>query len=145
MGGRAGVVLPGSACQFFQGLTARLRKAVRIATANEYAKVATDWEELGIPPVVEHVWEWFWQLDQSRGRGMALEPLSFSDIEAWTRLYGETVRPWEARCITAMDGARLAETARQSDPNAGREVPASDTAGVRAIMNGLKGRQPSQI
>lgn len=40
----------------------------------------------------------------------------------------------------AMDTARLAEVTRLNDPNGSREVPASDAAGVMAMLRGLRAR-----
>lgn len=140
MGGRAGGVLPGPARQFFQGLTARLAKAVRIVTANELAKQATDWAELRIPRAAEHIWEWFWELDQGRRCGNGPEAIGYADIMAWARLSGEEPRPWEVRLLMTMDVARRAEYGRLSDPASAGQVSGGDTKRLLAMMRGLHGR-----
>lgn len=38
---------------------------------------------------------------------MAPNPLSFADIEAFLRITGEELEPWEARAIRAVDDAYM--------------------------------------
>lgn len=63
-----------------------------------------------IPDGGRHIWDAFWELDCARPSGMSLSPISFSEIQAWSGLCGEIIRPWEVRAIRAMDGERLAAT-----------------------------------
>lgn len=48
-----------------------------------------------IPPALEHLWAWFWQLrtaNPSAGFGPA--PLSFGEMDAWQRVTGNRLEPW---------------------------------------------------
>lgn len=59
------------------------------------------------PEVVAHIWGWFWELDSGRQTGMGISLLSYSEIEAWSRLRGVRLDPFELRAIKAMDVARV--------------------------------------
>jgi hypothetical protein len=137
---RTGRVLPRSAGQFFQGLTTRLTWAVRVVTRNQHAGVASDQDRLRIPPAAEHVWAWFWDLEQGRRAGFSPEPFGYTDIEAWARLCCEEPRPWEVKALMAMDGARRGEHRRLTDPANAGKVKASDTAGMMQLMQMLRMR-----
>ena len=96
--------------KFFQGLTARLAKAVRVVTANQFMNLGTDQSVLDLPQAGMHVWEWFWQIEAGRRIGQhGPEAFSFTDIDAWARLSDEEPRPWEVRALMAMDGERRDE------------------------------------
>ena len=63
----------------------------------------------GIPPALEHLWAWFWQLrtaNPSAGFGPA--PLSFGEMDAWQRVTGNRLEPWHVDTLLAMDAAFLA-------------------------------------
>lgn len=43
-------------------------------------------------------------MDHARtSNGFGLNPISFTEIDAWQRLSGEMLRPWELRAIRRMD------------------------------------------
>lgn len=72
-------------------------------------------DEPDIPFCTAHVWEWFWQLNDSRPEGFSnAGPLSFSEIAAWAGLTGSAPRPWEVEALKAMDRAYLASVAKIS-------------------------------
>ena len=58
-----------------------------------------------LPPAGRHVWAWFCDLARTTGDG----PLSYPDLDAWSRLTGVRPRPWEIALLTAIDalGRRL--------------------------------------
>ena len=59
-----------------------------------------------IPPALEHLWAWFWQLrtaNPSAGFGPA--PLSFGEMDAWQRVTGNRLEPWHVDTLLAMDAA----------------------------------------
>lgn len=57
--------------------------------------------------MVDYLWEWFWTLDAMRRCGFTPEPIGAVEIEAWARLSGTDVRPWEFSALRRMDAARL--------------------------------------
>ena len=88
------------------------------------------------PPEVEHVLAWFVELSGRRTNGMAPNPITFTEIEAWARLTGRCPRPWEVRVITRLDDAvreRAAKSERERD-KAGEGPDA-----VKALMLSLPG------
>ena len=61
-----------------------------------------------------HVWHWFCELSAARGSTMGgFLPLSFTEIEAWARLYSVELQPWHVRAIRAMDTAFLGAIAKK--------------------------------
>ena len=66
-----------------------------------------------LPEGAEHVWEWFCALSASRGCGSAgPNPITWSEIEAFSRVRGLRLSAWECDCLSALDGAALASNAR---------------------------------
>ena len=51
-----------------------------------------------IPPVGAYLWEWFSELHKAR-QG----PISYSEIQAWAKLSGNSPEPWEVKAIKALD------------------------------------------
>jgi hypothetical protein len=50
-------------------------------------------------------------MSRARGStGFGPAPLSWADIEAWSRVTGTPVDPWEARAIRAIDDAIIEAT-----------------------------------
>ena len=79
-------------------------------TREEYAARynATVPEEPELPEVAEHIWWWFWQLNQRRQKGFdSPNPLSFSEVMAWVNLTNTYILPEEIEAIMAMDSAYL--------------------------------------
>lgn len=72
-------------------------------------------EEPEIPEDGEPLWEWFWELSSGRGHtGFGPQPLSWQDMEAWARISGIELQPWQAVIFRAMDRAWLAAVAKRS-------------------------------
>ncbi|MGH9916725.1 MAG: phage tail assembly chaperone [Pyrinomonadaceae bacterium] len=61
-----------------------------------------------IPAAGQHVWEWFVYLDRKRfHNGYSYMPIGHLEIDAWARLSGETLTPWELRALSAMDMEKM--------------------------------------
>lgn len=56
-----------------------------------------------LPIAGRHIWGWFCELCGSRTAGMASNPLTFMEIEAWARLTGVRPNPFEIRLLKAID------------------------------------------
>ena len=54
------------------------------------------------------MWAWFRELDRARhSNGYGLNPLSYSDIDAWSRLRRISLLAWHLDALILMDGERL--------------------------------------
>lgn len=74
------------------------------------AKVLNDAPPL--PFGTEHLWEWFKDLNSGRtGSDFGANPLTFSEISAWSLLTGNKPTPWEVSMLKAMDACYLKEMA----------------------------------
>ncbi|WP_445263523.1 phage tail assembly chaperone [Rhizobium rhizogenes] len=61
-----------------------------------------------MPAAGAHVWAWFRELDRARtSNGYGLNPLSYSDIDAWSRLRRISLLAWHLDALISMDGQRL--------------------------------------
>lgn len=62
--------------------------------------------DIEINPDHEHIWSWFWQLNEARTHGMnGPNPLTYSEIASWVSLSGEIVSREEIAVIRKMDAA----------------------------------------
>jgi len=81
-----------------QGLVKRTRNEARRA---EYES------ELQCPPLpaaLEYLWTSFCRLHARRGgNGFSVSPISWGEIEVFTRLSGTRLAPWEVRMIEELD------------------------------------------
>ena len=56
----------------------------------------------------DHVWQWFRELHQSRGRnGFGVVPLSWADKNGWSVATGRDPKLWEWQLIADLDMAYL--------------------------------------
>ena len=108
-------------------MTTQVRRGAddRLVHAEQYAKqtglplndvlAKFGLEEPDIPAGWEVFWEWFWELSSGRGHtGFGPQPLSWQDMEAWARISGIELQPWQALVFRAMDQAWLAAVAKRS-------------------------------
>lgn len=58
-----------------------------------------------MPVPLVHVWQWFGELSRGRTCGMATNPITWSDLDAWARLTGVRPTPLELELIYALDEA----------------------------------------
>jgi hypothetical protein len=56
-----------------------------------------------LPECAAHVWAWFSELSGRRTVGMAMNPITWPDIDAWARLKGVTLKQWEMDALTGID------------------------------------------
>lgn len=64
---------------------------------------------LPIPAAALHVWNAFQELDGTRNsNGYSMLSLTFTDIDAYARLSGFPLAPWEVKAIRQMDAIRIA-------------------------------------
>ena len=58
-----------------------------------------------LPECAETVWGYFFELSGKRTIGMSMNPITWGDIDAWSRCRGIRLMQWEIDCITAIDEA----------------------------------------
>lgn len=63
------------------------------------------------PREVSHLWDWFWSLSNRRQSGP--EPLTFGEIQAWSRMTATPIRPEEVEMLAAMDDAYVSEVRKE--------------------------------
>lgn len=61
----------------------------------------------------ESVWQAFCQLGRTRARGLGAGPITFVEIEAWQRLCGVILSPWELDTLIAVDAHVLGVAAEK--------------------------------
>ena len=71
----------------------------------------------GVPDEASELWDAYLRLSASRRAGMGMSPLALVDIEAWCRLTGVRLTPWELDTLIELDSACLAILAKQKDSN----------------------------
>lgn len=76
-------------------------------------------DEVTCPFELEHVWEWFYELDGTRQSGMVLGPITNVEISAWASGMGIDLLPFERRAILAVDRAYLAFNAKKMQSKSG--------------------------
>lgn len=70
-----------------------------------------------VPWAGRRVWSIFLELNATRTVGMVPNPISMGEIESWSHLRREPIRPFEVEIIQALDAALLkAAQARQESP-----------------------------
>jgi hypothetical protein len=68
-----------------------------------------------LPPAAAYLWGWWSELHEARGAGgMGLAAITYPDIEAWCRLRGIRLAPWETAMLTALDRAYRTAMAKRS-------------------------------
>ncbi|WP_435052260.1 phage tail assembly chaperone [Geoanaerobacter pelophilus] len=65
-------------------------------------------DEPPMPAEVEHIWTWFQELSATRGGGFGPAPITYQEIEAWSRLTGNRPTPWEVTQIKMLDAEYFA-------------------------------------
>lgn len=88
------------------GSTKRDHLMIVAETTNTVPIELQDLPEL--PESATHIWEWFLDLNGARHiTEMGQSPLSFLDIEAWSRLTKNSLAVWEVKALKAIDRAFL--------------------------------------
>lgn len=91
-------------------------KAIERMTGKPHPRLA---DAPRLPEGCEALWTWFNELHGSRGsNGFGPSRISFVDIDAWQRVTGLRLAPWELDAIRRADNAYLADHAsRQKKTN----------------------------
>lgn len=67
-----------------------------------------------IPPEAVYLWNHFTLLHAARtGGGMGPNPITYADLDAYSRLTGAGLEAWEVGAIRALDDAYLAAAAEK--------------------------------
>lgn len=66
-----------------------------------------------VPRSLRYLWDAFTDLGAKRRAGMGASPLTFVDIESWSRLYGVRLNPWELDTLIQLDVVTLNKAAEQ--------------------------------
>lgn len=98
-------------------------------------------------PKTAHVWHWFDELNSVVGLGWGPYVLPFSEIEAYGRSRGVTIKHWEALLIRdlclefmiARDKNKLpvGAPANPKSPAISKVTPMSDGAGLLSLFKGM--------
>jgi len=71
--------------------------------------------DLKVPDLLFHLWAWFCELDSKRTAGFAsLNPISFSELKAWSDLTGQKPTPTEVKILMKMDAVMVENHGRDS-------------------------------
>jgi len=72
-----------------------------------------------LPPAAAYLWGTFLRLHTRRGNnGFGVLPLSWSEIDAFCRLSGVRLAPWEVEIVEALDDAYMAEQVKDAKARA---------------------------
>lgn len=125
-------------------MESRLERAERQGEADVAADLA---EQLSVPPFPQAL-NYLWQ-DYSILRGRKANghhgpnPIEWPDFDAFIRLSGKRLAPWEVSLLIDLDDLYLSEMTRsdqQPDAATVDRASPSDPAGVRRIMKSLGSR-----
>lgn len=102
-----------------------------------------------LPPFPEElrpVWQRFLRLSRRRQAGMAANPLTFTEIEAFARLSRIELSAWEADLYCRLDDATLAAwresapSGNADEPSEVEAIPVTDTKRLRDMLRGTAAR-----
>jgi hypothetical protein len=65
------------------------------------------------PAGCKAIWSVFAHLGRTRPRGMGASGIAFAEIEAWQRLTGVQLSPWELDALTEIDARVLAQAGKK--------------------------------
>jgi len=95
-----------------------------------------------LPSEVAHIWEWFCELAAARtSGGMALNPITYPDIEAWARLTDSRPTPWEVSLLRRIDNSVIAKSmASDGKFKLIERAPMTDDSAVIGLLSAIKAR-----
>src|SRR5262249_53079993 len=67
------------------------------------AEIEAELETPPFPLELEHVWTAFCRLSARRRSGFSIEPIGWADLDAFIRLTGVRLAPWEVQLIEMLD------------------------------------------
>lgn len=83
--------------EMLEGLLGRARTPERISEIES---------ELAVPPfpvALGYIWRAFCRLHARRSSGFTINPITWPDIDAFTRLSGQRLTPWEISLVEELD------------------------------------------
>lgn len=83
------------------------------------------------PAAIAYLLDWFHDLAGRRTVGMAPNPITYADIEAWSRLTDTKPTPWQVSVLVRLDDAMLAKFHEKSN---GKEPVDDGPDAVKAIL-----------
>lgn len=101
------------------------------------------------PEEMHHVWSWFLDLSRRRTTGMAPNAIGYSEIDAYCRLFGIEMMPWEIDTLTCLDEEVLDAIRKRKDKKGVDGISnltnAADGAAVKSLLRGFKNRKPQPV
>jgi hypothetical protein len=101
------------------------------------------------PDDLQYLWEHFVRLSGRRQNGMAANPITYQEVEAYERKALVRLSAWETDLLMRLDAAVLAvwagnrnPAARPDEPN--EPIPAENVKGLKALFRGLAIRKASK-
>lgn len=80
----------------------------RVRSQEKREEIEADLMGPPLPLAGAYLFGWFIELSNARGPGaLGPAPITYPDIDAWSRLTRRAPAPWEVRVIKALDGAYL--------------------------------------
>lgn len=90
---------------------------------------------LAVPWAGKRIWSIFVDLSAARGsNGWGPNPIGFAEIDAWSRLNREPVRPWELAILKAMDTAYMESANQRADKGQQTASQRSSGAAISAKL-----------
>ena len=78
-------------------------------------EIPDDYKSLPMPENYAYCWGWFGELSRTRSsNGFGQNPISYCEIDAWSRLTSIDLMPLEVSVIVGLDNAYLTIQAEQS-------------------------------
>jgi hypothetical protein len=91
------------------------------AVARQIRKMPPELAELTAvrcPVLLQYLWQAFLELSSARGStGFGPAPLSFLEIESWSRLTHRTLTGWQINVLKQLDSVYLSKQAEQAKKN----------------------------
>ncbi|QQV79064.1 hypothetical protein H5J25_13870 [Sphingomonas aliaeris] len=98
--------------------TKRAQIGAEVAQVSRLARFKADKIKPQMPPnPLPHIVDRLVEIGLNEQAGMGVAPLSWSTIDAWTRLTGIDLMPWEVRLIRSLSVAYLSEGSRAESEN----------------------------
>lgn len=91
------------------------------------------------PPETAYLWRWFRDLEMARQGGqMGPQPLTYQEMEAWSRLARVRLTPWEADCLRSLDVVYLNDYAKDKAGDNAAPMTEDGEVDRDAVASGLK-------